>query len=143
MSATPSQSLPVPSVNAMQNTNRPSSSVRGSSPGLERMTGRLALGVSRLGHRQEAAHRPGPGDRDHRRDGQQMGRDGDAERDHRRAEQRAGDGADAEAGMEARHDRAPEALLDGRALDVHRNVPGAVAMPSRNSPTTTGATPER
>ena len=47
--------------------------------------------------------------------------------DHRGAEQRSGDGADAEAGVEPRQDRAAEALLDERALDVHGHVPGAVA----------------
>ena len=52
---------------------------------------------------------------------------GTSERDHRRADQRAGDRAEAEPGVEARHDRAAEALLDERALDVHRDVPGAVA----------------
>ena len=47
--------------------------------------------------------------------------------DHRGAEQGAGDGADAEAGVEPRQDRASEALLHERSLDVHRHVPDAVA----------------
>ena len=54
--------------------------------------------------------------------------------DHRRAEQRARDGADAEAGVEPRHDRAPEALLDERPLHVHRDVPRAVARAEQEEP---------
>ena len=54
--------------------------------------------------------------------------------DHRRTEQRAGDGSDAEAGVEPRHDRAPEPLLDERALHVHRDVPGAVPRAEQEQP---------
>ncbi len=58
-------------------------------------------------------------------DDPEVRRDRDVQRDHRGADERAGDAADAVAGVEARHDRAPEPPLDGRRLDVHRDVPGA------------------
>ena len=43
--------------------------------------------------------------------------------DRDRADQGARHGSEAPAGVEARHDRAPEELLDGSALDVHRRRP--------------------
>ena len=84
--------------------------------------------------REEPAHGPRNGRRHQRRDDQEVHRDGDADGDHRRAEQRAGDGSDAEAGVEPRHDRATETLLDERSLHVHRDVPGAVSRAEQEEP---------
>ena len=64
---------------------------------------------------------------DDRRHDEQVRRHGDTERNKRRADRSTRNRADAEARVEARHDRAAQALLDLRALDVHRDVPRAVA----------------
>ncbi len=57
----------------------------------------------------------------------QMPGHGDAEGHHQRPGHGPTDRPDAEAGVELRHDRAFQSLLDRGALHVHRHVPGAVA----------------
>ena len=65
---------------------------------------------------------------------QQMDHHRHAERHHDRAHGGSADGPDAEAGVELRHDRPPQTLLDGRALDVHGHVPDAVAEADQGQP---------
>jgi hypothetical protein len=63
--------------------------------------------------RQEVAHCQRAGDGHNRRHRREVHRRRDAESHHRRADERARHSADAEPGVEARHDRPPELLLDG------------------------------
>ena len=60
---------------------------------------------------------------------------------HAGADERSGDRADAERGVEARHDRPVELLLDCTSLDVHGDVPLAGAEPETNSPAPTITAP--
>ena len=82
-------------------------------PGLQRAAARaLVLGVRHDG--QEVAHGRGGGGGDDHGHREQVRGHRDAEHDHRRAAERARDGPDAEAGVEARHDRAPDAAARPR-----------------------------
>jgi hypothetical protein len=62
--------------------------------------------------------------------------DTDAPRGHRDADPRASDGAEAEEGVEQRHERLAERLLDGGRLDVHHDVGGSEAQPRKARPVT-------
>jgi hypothetical protein len=105
-------------------------------PGPQRAAPRaLLVAVRRLGGgRAEAADGQGDDHRDSRRDGEQVRRDGHAERHHGGPAQGAGDRAGAEPRVEAGHDRPAQVALDPRALDVHRDVPAAVAQPEEEQP---------
>ena len=123
-SATASQSLAVPSVMARASTITPIRSVRGSARrarprcGAPRALSRRAGTTGTCATPARCASRTTA-------TRWASGRHGQLDQQH--AEQGADDRAAAEAGVEARHDRAPQAALDLGALDVHRHVPDADA----------------
>ena len=133
ISATAIQSCPVPSANANAKTNSPISSVRGSFHLVSRPAVRpgLAAGFGLLrgmvGVRQEIAHRERDDDHHGDRDGHQVGGHRDVQENHGRADGGAADRAHRIAGMEPGHDRPAHAPLDIGTLDVHRDVPCAIA----------------
>ena len=103
-------------------------------PGLERMARRLVVRMRGAVTVRKPRTAHGLADPDHDRDEQEVHGDRDAGGDHAGTEQRPGDGSDAEAGVEPRQDRPPQALLDERPLDVHGDVPGAVADAEQEQP---------
>ena len=84
--------------------------------------------------RDEAADGDLRTDHDERCDRGEVEQRPNVDRVHAGADQRSGDRADAERGMEARHDRPIELLLDRTSLDVHGDVPLAGAEPEHEQP---------
>ena len=118
----------------MHSTNNPISSVRGSVQACHGLC-RLGVGILVAGvGRDEPASLHRHSDPDHGCGDQQVPDRVDVQSVHRCTAEGADDGADAERGVEAGHDRTPDALLDGGALDVLGDVPLAGAEASDEQP---------
>jgi hypothetical protein len=101
-------------------------------PGGERAVRGLVARLLLTGGRKERSGAPRHHGRDDGHHHQQMDGHRDIERVHPGTDQCTCDGAHAECGVEARHDGTAQPLLDGRSLDVHRDVPGARAEAGRD-----------
>ncbi|WP_238539374.1 hypothetical protein [Janibacter hoylei] len=98
-------------------------SVRGSSQALRGRSGAGPPLADLEQARQEPSRGEQPRDEGERRGPGEVAEHRRAQTHHPRRDERAEHGAAGEEGVEDRHDRAPEALLDGGTLVVHRDVP--------------------
>ena len=142
--ATPTQCRRVVAVDSARRASRwPTPSVSARASTMKPMTGSAARATPSPGSRRSPPRPASPAGtrhRDQRPTTRTADRDGDVHAPSARAARRPATPIPrrppcrSEPGVEARHDRAPEVVLDPGALDVHRDVPDARPDPKGNRP---------